>query len=210
MINPNPDERPSAKKVQEKMYSILSQICGLGSVQSEDREGKTSGRIHCEARKTEQGEWNFGFDQLRLASQQAAAEACASVNPVTANGGTLGLTGGVIYGVERVQSLTVSSSGYTISKERSKTVEGDRASITTSKSRSSEGKSRSGSGSGASHGKVKPKAKAWQAPVYAGKAFSSDGHPTKTNVLYRAKLGLNFIIPILSREQQTADRAEPF
>jgi serine/threonine protein kinase len=170
MISPNPEERPSAKEVQEKIHNILSQICGLGGVQTEDGDVKLGGRIHCEARKIQSNEWDFGFDQLRLASQRAAAEACASVNPVTANGGTLGLTGGVIYGVERVQSLSVSSAGYTMSRDTSKTGEGDRASITTSKSRSSEGKSRSGSGSGTGtpHGKVKPKAKAWQAPVYAG------------------------------------------
>jgi hypothetical protein len=88
---------------------------------------------------------------------------------VTANGGTLGLTGGVIYGVERVQSLSVSSAGYTVSKEWSKTGD-DRASIATSKSRSSDGKSRPGSGTSTPHGKVKPKAKAWQAPVYAGES----------------------------------------
>jgi serine/threonine protein kinase len=172
MISPNPEERPSAKEVQERMHNILSQICGLGGIRSEDGDVKPGGRIHCEARKADQNEWNFGFDQLRLASQRAAAEACASVNPVTANGGTLGLTGSVIYGVERVQSLSVSSAGYTISKDRSKTSEGDRASITTSKSRSSEGKSKfgSGSGTGIPHGKVKPKAKAWQAPVYAGES----------------------------------------
>jgi len=173
MISPNPDERPSAKEVQEKMHNILAQICGLGGVRSENGEGEP--RIHCEPRKLDQTEWNFGFDQLRLASQRAAAEACASVNPVTANGGTLGLTGGVIYGVERVQSLTVSSAGYAISKERSKT-DNDRASIATSKSRSTEGKSRSGSGSSTPHGKVKPKAKAWQAPVYAGEVLLSEMH----------------------------------
>jgi serine/threonine protein kinase len=122
MISPNPDERPTAKEVQEKMHNILAQICGLGGVHSENGEGEP--RIHCEPRKLDQTEWNFGFDQLRLASQRAAAEACASVNPVTANGGTLGLTGGVIYGVERVQSLSFSSAGYAISKERSKTDNG--------------------------------------------------------------------------------------
>ena len=168
MINPNPEERPCAKEVQESMHNILSQICGLWSGPLE--AGDVKPRIHCEPRKTDQNEWNFGFDQLRLASQRAAAEACASVNPVTANGGTLGLTGGVIYGVERVQSLSASSAAYTLLKEKSKTfpVGDDRASIATSKSRSSEGKSRSGSGTSTPHGKVKPKAKAWQAPVYAG------------------------------------------
>lgn len=171
MISPNPEERPSAREVQEKMHNILSQICGLNVGQSEDGELKP--RIHCEPGRTDQNEWNVGFDQLRLASQRAAAEACASVNPVTANGGTLGLTGGVIYGVERVQSLSVASStSYTVSKEKSRSfpVGDDRASIATSKSRSSEGKSRPGSGSNTPHGKVKPKAKAWQAPVYAGKS----------------------------------------
>ncbi|KAN0090302.1 kinase-like protein [Hyaloscypha variabilis] len=171
MINPNPEERPCAKEVQERLHNILSQICGLGSGSLED--GDVKPRIHCEPRKADQNEWNFGFDQLRLASQRAAAEACASVNPVTANGGTLGLSGGVIYGVERVQSLSASSAAYTLSKENSKTFSSgdDRASIATSKSRSSEGKSRSGSGTSTPHGKVKPKAKAWQAPVYAELSF---------------------------------------
>jgi serine/threonine protein kinase len=193
MISPNPEERPTAKEVQEKMYNILSQICGLSGNQSEDGDGKP--KIHCEPRKIDQSEWNFGFDQLRLASQRAAAEACASVNPVTANGGTLGLTGGVIYGVERVQSLSVSSAGYTVSKERSKTGD-DRASIATSKSRSSDGKSRPGSGTSTPHGKVKPKAKAWQAPVYAGEFYVVElNYRMKTNVeIHRTKLWISLIL----------------
>ncbi|EHL01314.1 hypothetical protein M7I_2645 [Glarea lozoyensis 74030] len=41
------------------------------------------GRIHCETRENKATEWNFGFDELRLASQRAAAAACASVAPVS-------------------------------------------------------------------------------------------------------------------------------
>ncbi len=176
MMNPNPDERPNAHNVQEKIYCILIEFCGLGPAP------ESRGRIHCTARNTEDNEWNFGFDQLRLASQRAAAEACASVNPVTANGGTLGTIGGVTYGLERTSSV-VSSVAWgpgpssptpptSPIRERAPTRDGDIMSVSSgNKSRSSEGKSRSGSaslGSGAPNGKPKPKAKAWQAPVYAG------------------------------------------
>jgi hypothetical protein len=153
MVNQNPDERPNAREVQERMYSILSETCSLGPA-----EGEIKGKIHCATRKEESKEWNFGFDELRLASQRAAAEACASVNPIGTNEKTLGLNGGVIYGVERVPSLATVPS---------KDPGGDRTSMS---SRSSEGKSRSGSGSLSAlpREKVKPKVKPWQAPVYAG------------------------------------------
>jgi len=159
MVSQNPEERPSAREVQERMFSILSETCSLGPA-----EGDVTGKIHCSARKEESKEWNFGFDELRLASQRAAAEACASVNPIGTNEKTLGLNGGVIYGVERVPSL---------STVPSKDPGGDRTSMS-SRSRSSEGKSRSGSGSLSTlpGGKAKPKAKAWQAPVYAGMFLS--------------------------------------
>ncbi|KUJ15273.1 kinase-like protein [Mollisia scopiformis] len=167
MMKADPEERPLATEVEDILYNIMNEQCGLG--QTSDK----SSSIHCENRNVETNEWNFGFDQLRLASQRAAAEACASVNPVTANGGTLGLNGGVIYGIERTQSVmsnawpTSPTSPTSPVKERLPTRDG---SIATSKSRSSEGKSRQGStsqGSGNTHGKTKPKAKAWQAPVYA-------------------------------------------
>jgi serine/threonine protein kinase len=159
MVSQNPEERPSAREVQERMFSILSETCSLGPA-----EGEVTGKIHCSARKEESNEWNFGFDELRLASQRAAAEACASVNPIGTNEKTLGLNGGVIYGVERVPSL---------STVPSKDPGGDRTSMS-SRSRSSEGKSRSGSGSLSAlpGGKVKPKVKPWQAPVYAGMFLS--------------------------------------
>jgi hypothetical protein len=149
------------------LYNILNEQCELG------QNGQQMSRIHCETRNVESNEWNFGFDQLRLASQRAAAEACASVNPVTANGGTLGLNGGVIYGIERTQSMVSNAwpaPPTSLSKERLPTRDGDRVSISKS-SRSSEGKSRqrSNSLSSGAPGKAKPKAKAWQAPVYAGK-----------------------------------------
>lgn len=166
MIKAEPEERPLATEVEDILYNILNEQCGLGQTAE-----KASG-IHCETRIVEESnEWNFGFDQLRLASQRAAAEACASVNsmsPVTANGGTLGLNGGVIYGIERTQSIISNAwptSPTSPGKERLPTRDGD------SRSRSSGGKSRQGSisqGSGTPHGKAKPKPKAWQAPVYAG------------------------------------------
>ncbi|KAE8440584.1 hypothetical protein EG329_007222 [Mollisiaceae sp. DMI_Dod_QoI] len=167
MMKADPEERPLATEVENILYDVLNEQCGLGLTSEQ------SSRIHCETRNVEPSEWNFGFDQLRLASQRAAAEACASVNPVTANGGTIGLNSGVIYGIERTQSLVSSSwptSPTSPGRESLPPRDGDRRSISTSKSRSSDGKSRQGStslSSGSPHGKPKPKAKAWQAPVYA-------------------------------------------
>ncbi len=85
MLQVEPDERPTSTQVQERLYNILSEQCGLGSSIDEPRS-----RIHCENKDPEVDDFNVGFEQLRLASQRAAAEACASVNPVTANGGDLG------------------------------------------------------------------------------------------------------------------------
>lgn len=182
MLNHNPELRPSAREVQERLYAILTETSGLGPMSSPGSKEEARGRIHCETRKAEEDVWNLGFDQLRLASQRAAAEACASVNPVTTNGGTLGVNGGVIYGVERTQSIVSAmmgpgekeqererEKGRWHAKKGSAGREGDRVSIATKTSRtSSDGKSRSVSGSaGTSNAKVKPKAKAWQAPVYA-------------------------------------------
>jgi len=160
MVSQNPEERPGAREVQERMHSILTETCSLGPA-----EGEIKGKIHCAARKEESNEWNFGFDELRLASQRAAAEACASVNPIGTNEKTLGVNGGVIYGVERVPSL---------STVPSKDLGADRTSMSSgSRSRSSEGKSRAGSGSLSAlpGGKPKPKVKPWQAPVYAAVSF---------------------------------------
>lgn len=161
MVSSNPDERPTAAYVQERMFLILTQNCGIGQGQGVKDGGR--GRVHCETRK-EDNEWNFGFEDLRLASQRAAAEACASVAPVSPDSEkimSLG-NGGVIYGIERKESFPVT--GPTTSHGN----DGDRLSINTKTSKSSEGKSKTGSGSLSSGGKVKPKAKAWQAPVYAG------------------------------------------
>lgn len=176
MLNPIPDERPSAYDVQEKIYCILIEFCGLGP------SPESRGRIHCTIREEENNDWNFGFDQLRLASQRAAAEACASVNPVLTSGGS---TGVVNYGLERTPSVVSSvawgpgpsspTSPASPMREKVSARDGDIMSVSSGNKsitgRSSEGKSRSGSaslGSGIQNGKPKPKAKAWQAPVYAG------------------------------------------
>jgi serine/threonine protein kinase len=152
MLNPNPDERPSASFVAERLCTILIEKCGLGT-----SEGVPS-RIHCDARSSNPEEWNFGFDQLRLASQRAAAEACASVNPAGTEMRTMALgNGGVIYGIEKKEP-PMSPKG----------TEGDRMSMMTKTSRSSEGRSRTGSVSLVGPGKVKPKARAHKAPIYAG------------------------------------------
>ena len=182
MLSVNPDDRPTAQEVQERLYSILSEYSGMG--QREGEEGK--GRIHCETRNTEQPGWDFGFDELRLASQRAAAAACASVAPVSTLIGNISSNTTVIHpgmqlerlatdrsgvlspGVmspNRVMSPSLQSAGRSRDR-RDSTREGDRMSINTKTSRSSEGKSRGSSNGGP--GKVKAKAKAWQAPVYAG------------------------------------------
>ena len=159
MLSPNPDDRPTAQVVQERLYVILSKHSGLGPSQ----EGG-NGKIHCEPRSYESNgpngdDLNFRFDQM-LASQRAAADACANVNPTATALTQLSLgNGGTIYGIEKLETPI-----------KLKGKAGERSSVSTGNSRSSEGKmSRVGSGSAVSGGgKPKPKAKAWQAPVYAG------------------------------------------
>ncbi|RAL67954.1 hypothetical protein DID88_008678 [Monilinia fructigena] len=161
MLSPDPNERPTATQVQDRTYAILTDNCGLKDNNTGD-SFLERGEIHCETRITED-QWNFGFDQLRLASQRAAAEACASVAGDTMGNLPLG-NGGVIHGVERV--ATVVNNGIPLSSIGGR--EGDRVSINT---KTSSGKSSDGQGKGAGEGKPKPKAKAWQAPVYAELSF---------------------------------------
>jgi hypothetical protein len=166
MLSVNPDDRPTAQEVQERLYAILSEYSGLGQ-----KEGPHDGmreRIHCETREIRADEWDFGFDELRLASQRAAAAACASVAPVSTLIGNISSGRTVIYpeaGVEKLREI-VQSPISPLSTRSKNEREGDRASVHTKTSRSSEGKSKVGSSNGL--GKVKPKPKAWQAPVYAG------------------------------------------
>ena len=130
---------------------ILTEHCGLGT-----SKGVPS-KIHCDAHKVRDNEWNFGFDELRLASQRAAAEACAAVAPQLTEICTLPLgNGGVIMGIEK----KVTVYGGTAKEEDGKSVG----------TKSSEGKGSKGSGcyGPEKKGQPKPKAKAWQAPVYAG------------------------------------------
>ncbi|KAI9648496.1 hypothetical protein NHQ30_003131 [Ciborinia camelliae] len=159
MLAFDPNERPMATEVQERIYAILTENCGLKDNPGDNNSER--GKIHCETRITED-QWNFGFDQLRLASQRAAAEACASVAGDTMGNLPLG-NGGVIYGVERI--ATVVNNGVPLSSMGGR--DGDRVSINT---KTSSGKSSEGKGKGAGEGKARPKAKAWQAPVYAGRS----------------------------------------
>ncbi|KAA8575730.1 hypothetical protein EYC84_004840 [Monilinia fructicola] len=101
MLSTDPNERPTATEVQERIYAILTENCGLKENSGDSISER--GEIHCETRITED-QWNFGFDQLRLASQRAAAEACASVAGDTMGNLPLG-NGGVIHGVERVATV---------------------------------------------------------------------------------------------------------
>ncbi|KAG9228720.1 kinase-like domain-containing protein [Amylocarpus encephaloides] len=155
MISANPDDRPTAQEVQEKLYTILTEKSAMG--QQTAVADQSRGRIHCETRNTDQSDWDFGFDELRLASQRAAAAACASVAPVSTLIGNIESNTTVNY-VDGMISVQITPA---LSRGRSND---DKMSITTKTSKSSEGKSRSSSNGG---GKIKPKARPWQAPVYA-------------------------------------------
>lgn len=172
MLSLNPEARPDAKEVQERMYVILNEKCGLGPLLSPGSREEARGRIHCESRKTEESVADFGYDQARLASQRAAAEACANVKAGAM--GSLGVNGGVIKGVVYERPSRMASIYPERIRERMQRRSGegggDGVSVVTKTSRSS-GKRASVEGSQQGTtvvGKLKPKAKAWQAPVYAG------------------------------------------
>jgi len=157
MLSQNPADRPTASHVQERLYAVLNEYCSIGA----NDEGLLS-RIHCEPSQVKDSEWDFGFDEARLASQRAAAEACAAVAPQLTEVRPLGLgNGGVIYGIERRDSTMIP-------------IECDGNSIVTKSSQSSEGKSKASrrqSIENRAKPKPKAKAKAWQAPVYAEFTF---------------------------------------
>ncbi|KAF4635594.1 hypothetical protein G7Y89_g2504 [Cudoniella acicularis] len=161
MLSSHPENRPTAGEVQKRLYNILSENSGLGKLPN-GSPSECRGRIHCETRDPEQKDWTVDWEAERLASQRRAAAACASVAPISTLSGNIESEATVIYGVERI-SISMPPPPMT----KGRTNEGDRMSIATKTSRSSEGKSRSGSGSLGGSGKVKPKAKPWQAPVYA-------------------------------------------
>lgn len=169
MLSLNPHDRPTASSVQERIYTILTQHCGLGAM-----GGGESSTIHCESRLREVEQWPLpGFEQLRLESQRAAAAACARVNPLVTEARTMSLgNGGTIHGIEKKEipmsptspTSPVSHNGFALDRRMSV--------MTKATSRSSGGKSSSGSktrsGSCGMNGpyKVKPKARAHEAPVY--------------------------------------------
>lgn len=173
MLNPNPAERPTASSVQERIYTILTEHCGLGVVG--ERQAST---IHCESRMPE-GEWTQspGLDQLRLESQRAAAAACARVNPLITEMKAMALgNGGVIYGVEKIEASVSPTSPTSPTSPASpaslKRSDGDRMSVMTKTTSRSSGKSsgtKTRSGSPTINGPfmAKPKVRAHEAPVYA-------------------------------------------
>jgi serine/threonine protein kinase len=169
MLSVNPDDRPTAHEVQERLYAILSEYSGMGQPKVGPPD-ENRGRIHCETRETKASEWNFGFDELRLASQRAAAAACASVAPVSTLIGNISSNTTVIYpglGIETLIAERGAVRSPPIAAPRGRNEKDvDKSSIHTKNSRSSEGRSRAGSGNEGK--KIKPKPKQWQAPVYAG------------------------------------------
>lgn len=154
MLSLEPTDRPNAQDVMERLENILTTYSGVAPE-----------KMHCMEKKTDEDQWDFGFDQLRLASQKAAADACAitaatgvpvisSTPPVITNGLNPYEVGGMRS--PRFGSTSTGGSGE------------DQMSIATKTSGGSgtDGKSRSSSGKDGA--KAKTKAKAWQAPVYAG------------------------------------------
>lgn len=78
MMSLDPEERPTAKQVEERMYIILTDFCGM----AKDENGKEL--LHCTQYAEEVEEVVLNFNELRLASQRAAAEACARVATTSA------------------------------------------------------------------------------------------------------------------------------
>lgn len=191
MLAPNPDERPTAKHVHDRLRTILTEFCGLGN-QGTSPEGEpiaSKGDLHCDARRVEETEVQVDFEELRIASQRAAAEACASVNPFSTEVRTIGLNGGIVYGIERssTTSQSVFSGDSGGSAAMGSIVRGQDGVSFVTKSSSSSNDSRpkyssSGFSSNRGQGKLKPKAKVWQAPAYAGKpTFFSHFSELSTN-----------------------------
>ncbi|KAH8819976.1 kinase-like domain-containing protein [Xylogone sp. PMI_703] len=72
MLSPDPAVRPAANEVKDRLYVILTNYCGMG------KDGDSKVSIHCE-QQTDVEQTTLSFNELRLASQRAAAEACARV-----------------------------------------------------------------------------------------------------------------------------------
>jgi len=185
MLSISPIERPDAAYVKDRINTILRDFCHMG-FQGTTNDGKSipsKGIIHCDgAHQIDETEFHFGFEDLRIASQKAAAAACANISAHNAESRTVGINGGIVYGAElnvpppsRTYSLASSTYSGGLSFSRVRNQEADRMSTASKSSKSSGGsKSKSGSTSYSGsngyggHAKVKPKAKAWKAPVYAG------------------------------------------
>ncbi|RDW68382.1 hypothetical protein BP5796_09039 [Coleophoma crateriformis] len=156
MLSVDPAGRPTAAEVSEQLRTILTTGCGL-----------EARKIHCMERKIDANQWNFGFEELRLASQRAAAEACAIAAatdvPVMASTPPV-----ITPGVSPYDTFAFQSPIYQLDSKLSRN-----GSLVTQGTRptsrgGTEGNNSSRSSSGKETVKAKPKAKAWRAPVYAG------------------------------------------
>jgi len=105
--------------------------------------------LHCRPHILDTNQWNFGFDQLRLATKNETMSVENGGTTVNGNGVTNRNSYGIVPGGPGQM---------------------DAVSIGTKTSKSSEGKSKAGSSSKDAV-KAKAKAKAWQAPVYAELSF---------------------------------------
>ncbi|RDL41272.1 Uncharacterized protein BP5553_01251 [Venustampulla echinocandica] len=182
MIRLNPDDRPSAQAVQRQLYLILSETCRLGK----PSPGGSSGGIHCEAWNRGDNGWIFGMDELRVASQRAAAAACANLAPINTLSGDIEANAAVIYGVEKISLASTPP----LLKGRS--YEGDSTNLAMKTSTSSEETNRYANGSLKVGVKVKPKARPWQAPVYAGSFFYETYFATPIHLLTHVMIEFSF------------------
>ena len=191
MLSLEPEERPAATVVRDQIGRILRQRCGL------------EGKLHCGNGSVEAIE--RGLEQARLDDQRKAAEACELVKGRLGEGVerrdlALG-NGGVIEGVEGRRivvreprkeedrgagSRERGTKAGKEEKERHKG-KGEKGKI--------KGKGNHKSGRGKEEGdrteKKKAKAKAWQAPVYAGERllFSDKNLGETTDVQIELSFG---------------------
>ncbi|KAL3428163.1 protein kinase [Phlyctema vagabunda] len=161
MLDPVPTQRPSATEVCERLKISLLTTSGIPV---ED--------LHCLGHRAEQLDAGLGFDQLRLASQKSAAEACAlsaaTGMPVIGSTPPV-MTNDMIYeqtGVRR--SRNQSEYQMTRANDGARSSEHDRRSTS---NKSSSNKDNRSTTSGRDNRKSRGSKPAWQAPTYADFTF---------------------------------------
>lgn len=169
MLNPEPTFRPSAKEVESRLLEILLKI---SRIQSPNVHCGVGG-IHIGQGGSE-GNWDFGFQHLSVQNTEAGGSSTSPSAGESSASSSFPGSAGSVGGMKARQGSSDREyiSGYS-GRQDGMADRGDAGSIMTkasgSGSKSSDGRSGvTGSSSTMEMGKVKPKAKAWKAPVYAG------------------------------------------